>query len=113
MKQKINSSTAPNASEYPPKPPSKNLLHKIISDFICDTEPSKFMEAGCASCGQLTLKTQLTCLKSIKCSLSPLVSRGFTRLEHRSDIESIQEITKPILASGCDSICYSCLKVIK
>ena len=99
--------------KFPPDPPSKRLLHKIISNFVKDTDQSSFVEAGCASCGQLTLKTQLTPITSIDCNLSPLTSKGFTRVERKSITEPIQEIAGPILANGCDSICKSCLKFIK
>ena len=45
--------------KFPPSPPSKRLMHKIITGFCNDTHPSKFEEAGCAVCGQLVVMTKL------------------------------------------------------
>ena len=45
--------------KFPPSPPSKRLMHKIISGFCNDTHPGKFEEAGCAVCGQLVVLTKL------------------------------------------------------
>jgi hypothetical protein len=55
-RSKENKSTyqASKITNFPPKPPSKKLIHKIISGFCEDTLPSKFLESGCAVCGQLT-----------------------------------------------------------
>jgi hypothetical protein len=50
----INTSSRENI-KFPPSPPSKRLMHKIISGFCNDTHPSKFEEAGCAVCGQLVV----------------------------------------------------------
>ncbi|EDR12998.1 uncharacterized protein LACBIDRAFT_312115 [Laccaria bicolor S238N-H82] len=50
MRSKENKSD----TDFPPKPPSKKLIHKIISGFCEDTLPSKLLESGCTVCGQLT-----------------------------------------------------------
>ena len=34
---------------------SKNLQHKIITEFVNDTSPAEFEESGCAICGKLNL----------------------------------------------------------
>ena len=57
--------------KFPPSPPSKRLMHKMISGFCNDTDPSKFEEAGCAVCGQLLILTNLIKLTDLKCSLDP------------------------------------------
>ena len=103
-----------NKIEFPPRPPSKKLLHKILSGFIADTSPSNFMEAGCASCGQLTPMKLLKDLKSLKLNLDPLKSiKGLTRMERKAVNEPITEIKGPVLAHGCKMICQSCRKYLK
>ena len=54
--------------KFPPSPPSKRLMHKIITGFCNDIHPSKFEEAGCAVCGQLVVMTKLIKLTEVKCS---------------------------------------------
>jgi len=66
---------------FPPKPPSKKLIHKIISGFCEDTHPSKLLESGCAVCGQLTKLSDLLKRSDISTSLEPLIREGVSRIE--------------------------------
>jgi len=96
-------------SKFPPSPPSKRLMHKIISGFCNDTHPSKFEEAGCAVCGQLVVMTKLIKLTDVKCSLDPLVRIGVTRLPRNSADDPIKEIDGPIIDPNCKHICHECV----
>ena len=98
---------------FPPSPPSKHLMHKIISGFCNDTHPSKFEEAGCAVCGQLVVMTKLTKLTNLKCSLDPLVRIGVTRLPRNSADDPIKEIEGPIIDVNCKHVCHECVSFLE
>jgi len=66
---------------FPPKPPSKKLIHKIISEFCDDTHPSKLLEAGCAACGQLKKISDVLEWCNVSCSFEPLIQQGVTWIE--------------------------------
>lgn len=100
-------------AEFPPKPPTLNLLRKIINGFVADTSPAAFMESGCACCGLLKPLKSLSPVKEIKCSLSPLVAEGVTQKERRSSKHPIEEIPGPVLDPTCDKICSCCLKSLE
>ena len=88
--------------QFPPKPPSKRLLHDILAGFIADTDPSSFVEAGCVSCGQLTPVKNLKDIKSLKYSLKPLKSHdGLMRVECKTEKDLVTEIEGPVLAHDC------------
>ena len=95
--------------KFPPLPPSKRLMHKIINGFCNDTQPSKFEEAGCAVCGQLVAMTKLIKLTDVKCSLDPLVRIGVTRLPRNSVDDPIKEIEGPIMDANCKHVCHECV----
>ena len=67
---------APGHNTFPPDPPDASLCRKIIKKFSNATEPSKFEEGGCAVCGVLTLKTELSDLSLLDIDLSVLNTRG-------------------------------------
>ena len=99
--------------KFPPSPPSRRLMHKIISGFCSDTHPSKFEEAGCAVCGQLVVMTNLRKLTSVKCSLDPLVRMGVTRLPRNSVDDPIKELEGPIIDADCKHICNECISFLE
>ena len=99
--------------KFPPSPPSKRLMHKIISGFCNDSHPSKFEEAGCAVCGQLVVMTRLTKLADIKCSLEPLMRIGVTRLPRNSVDDPIKEIDGPIIDTNCKHVCHECVSFLE
>ena len=99
--------------KFPPKPPSKELLRKIINGFIADTSPEVFIEEGYACCGSLRPVRQLTLLTKIACTLTPLIVSGVTRKERRSSTDPIEDIAGPVLDKSCDKICSYCLKYLK
>ena len=99
--------------KFPPSPPSKRLMHKIITGFCNDTHPSKFEEAGCAVCGQLVEMTKLKKMTDVKCSLDPLVRIGVTRLPRNSIEDPIKEIEGPIIDENCKHICHECVSFLE
>ena len=109
----ISPNNADKKSTFPPKPPSKQLLRKIINGFIADTSPTVFLEEGCASCGILRPVRQLTPLADISCKLTPLTVSGITRRERRSVSDPIEDIPGPVLDKSCNKICSYCLKYLR
>jgi hypothetical protein len=99
--------------KFPPSPPSKRLMHKIISSFCNDIHSSKFEEAGCAVCGQLVVMTKLIKLTHIKCSLDPLVCIGVTHLPRKSVDNPIMEIDGPIIDENCKHVCHECISYLE
>ncbi|KAI0733882.1 hypothetical protein BC629DRAFT_1265144, partial [Irpex lacteus] len=51
---------------FPPKPPSVDKIHRIIADFVQDSQFEEIHEKGCAVCGCLTLAKNMTLLKDCK-----------------------------------------------
>ncbi|KIM72039.1 hypothetical protein PILCRDRAFT_25874, partial [Piloderma croceum F 1598] len=96
--------------EFPPRPPATDLQEAIARGWCENTSPDKFIEAGCAVCGQLTPVIQLSELSKAGCDLDILIREGMglTRLEHLSNDELIQEVKGPILDQTCTKICMSC-----
>ena len=95
---------------FPPDPPKASLRRKIINDFCDATKPSKFEEAGCAVCGELNLKTELSDLRSFNIDLCVLSTAGlgFTRKERKNSTEPISELDGPTIDTSCHYICISC-----
>ncbi|KAF8176662.1 hypothetical protein K438DRAFT_1607258, partial [Mycena galopus ATCC 62051] len=93
---------------FPPNPPTKDHLHRILTGSGSAFLPDRFVEAGCAVCGRLTLKTQLTALTEFKGDLTVLSLPGVTHKERFSPTDAIEDRGGPILAEGCDAICVSC-----
>ncbi|KIM34734.1 hypothetical protein M413DRAFT_80124, partial [Hebeloma cylindrosporum] len=100
-------------SIFPPRPASENLIHRIISGFSNDTDPSRFQEAGCAVCGQLTLLTKLKSLNKVDVSYEPLINPLARKKEKFSLDESDDDLNSPILDPDCSHMCESCLGSLK
>ncbi|KAF8224264.1 hypothetical protein L208DRAFT_1512698 [Tricholoma matsutake] len=93
---------------FPPKPLSPELSLEIISDFCNDASTDSLEENGCAVCGRLTPKKQLTKLKSIANQLHILQSEGGTRNERKKPSDKIEGGNGPIIDHMCDQVCESC-----
>ena len=89
---------------FPPKPPSKKLIHKIFSGFCEDTHPSKLLESGCAVCGQLTKLSDMLKRSDISTSLEPLIREGVSRIEQRSEHDEINEIVGPVIDNDWSTV---------
>lgn len=95
---------------FPPPPPPTKLKETIIRNWCEDTSPNRFMESGCAVCGQLNPVDLLSKLSETDCDLEILnrAGMGVTRLERSCDDDPIQEIKGPILDNACSKICRAC-----
>ncbi|KAJ2914801.1 hypothetical protein MD484_g5620, partial [Candolleomyces efflorescens] len=102
-------SPPPLQHHYPPSPLSIRNKASIIAEFTSSILPSRFEEAGCAVCGQLTLLSDLTPLDPAEVNLDPLVEIGLVRLERRSVTEPVKHHAGPVLDASCSQICGSCL----
>ena len=67
------------------------------------------MEFGCTVCGSLTPAKELVSLQGLDLDMSCLEVCGVTLKEHFSAEEKMTDIGGPVLASGCDQICETCL----
>ena len=90
-------------NKFPPLPSTMQISEMIINDFISATSPSEFEEGGCAVCGTLSLKSNLTELNKANVDLNILVAdgSGFTRKEQYSSLDLIVEFHDPILETQC------------
>jgi hypothetical protein len=114
-RKKENKSTYQTSkiSVFPPKPPSKKLIHKIISGFCEDTHPSKLIESGCAVCGQLTKLSDMLKRSDTSSNLEPLIREEVSRIERKSEHDEIKEITGPVIDDDCTYLCKSCNKSLE
>ena len=99
-------------TNFPPKPLSSLLQHKIASNFYKDTSPQNFEESGCAVCGKLTLFTELQKLSELELNLNVLTQQSVTQIERKSSDDDFKDINGPILEKNLDKICNSCYKSI-
>ena len=106
-------STRETPPRFPPHPPSSPQIEQIVNDFCIDTSPSAFEESGCAVCGELKLRTDLTAIQDSECDLSSLVSNGTTRKERLRSEDPVQELKGPIIDESCKDICVTCLRSLK
>ncbi|KAF9465628.1 hypothetical protein BDZ94DRAFT_1320192 [Collybia nuda] len=98
---------------FPPLPASESLQQQVIKDFCNEALPNNLEEAGCAVCGELSLKSNMSRLKSIKALLEVLVSPGTTRVERKKSSDPIREFKGPVLDYQCDMVCNECRKILR
>ncbi|THU85780.1 hypothetical protein K435DRAFT_589573, partial [Dendrothele bispora CBS 962.96] len=98
---------------FPPQPPQNNLVHKIITEWASDSNPSHIEEAGCAVCGQLKLQTDMNELRTMKNYLHVLTQPGVTRKERKSNSDIVTDIPGPVLDPKCNQICSACRKSLR
>ena len=99
--------------KFPPRPPSSSQIEQIVNDFCVDTSPSAFEESGCAVCGELKLRNDLTPIQNCGCDLSSLVSNGATRKERLAPEDPVRELITPILDESCKDVCRTCLRSLE
>lgn len=94
---------------FPPEPLPFKEETELVREFCHDMRPHCFEEAGCAVCGQLTLKSKLQPLSSCNFSLQPLVEPGLVRLERRRPSEGVQYDNGPVLEKTLTDVCDRCV----
>ena len=92
----------------PPEPASMQLEHDIIRDACRHMDPSNLEEIGCAVCGELKLRKDTSCLKSMKIFLKVLETSGVTHQERSASTSPIKEFKGPVLDYSCSAICSGC-----
>jgi hypothetical protein len=87
---------------FPPPPPSMELKEVIVRNWCEDSTPDKFMEDGCAVCGQLTPLHHLKKLSEVKCDLEIRSFGGSVKeVESRREGEARDFSGKSLLCSYC------------
>src|SRR5271155_1595424 len=97
---------------FPPDPPSKYLVERIITGFCNDIQPIKFMEADCAVCGQLSPFSKLHKLNETSCNLDILCVENIGRKERKMASDPIVPLSGRILDPKCENICNECENVL-
>ncbi|KZT23614.1 hypothetical protein NEOLEDRAFT_1069177, partial [Neolentinus lepideus HHB14362 ss-1] len=101
--------------KFPPEPPSKVLLQKIIHGFSQAQIPSCIEEGGCAICGILWAQSQLLPIIDYKEKLHLLSDNGriVTRKERKKQSDPISVIPGPILNIQSNVICTECAQSLQ
>ncbi|KZT18000.1 hypothetical protein NEOLEDRAFT_1081404, partial [Neolentinus lepideus HHB14362 ss-1] len=96
--------------KFPPDPPSKELIQKIIHGFSQAQITSIIEEGSCAVCGILCPCSKLTLLTNYKEKLHLLSDNGrvVTRRERKTKSDPVMVIPGPILNFRSDMICPKC-----
>ncbi|KAJ7589430.1 hypothetical protein C8J56DRAFT_721731, partial [Mycena floridula] len=98
---------------FPPRPPSRILMHQIVTNFCDELKPDAFAEAGCAICGQLHRLKDLVPLKSADVDLNILCHDEVMCKERKNLEDLLHDACSPALASDCSDICLQCLASMK
>jgi len=118
---KIDKTSNEEEETFPPSAPSKELLERIINEWVSDIQPQMIEEAGCQVCGLLKPVKELVKISNLndKIDLSILETQNdeetsmVTRLERESAKDPVKSIPGPVLDKTCDSICNECLTCLK
>ena len=101
---------------FPPQPLSLDIKNQIIEDFCGELSPERIIENGCAVCGSLTMQQSLLPLVNLNTKFfQPLFrpGEGVTRCERLTSLDPHNEISGPVMLSGCSGICPPCLTALK
>ncbi|THU94616.1 hypothetical protein K435DRAFT_668045, partial [Dendrothele bispora CBS 962.96] len=100
------------ATDFPPKPPTVDLRHEILTGIGQHCQPSNFEEKGCAVCGRLSLASTLKPLGQSFFDRNLLVRPSATRVERKHISDPIKGHEDPILAPQCTDICSECEPIL-
>jgi len=101
---------------FPPQPLSSNIKNQIIEDFCKEFSPERIIENGCAVCGSLTVRQSLLPLVDLNTKLFQPLCRpgeGMTKCERLTSLDPHNEISGPVILSGCSGVCPSCLTALR
>ncbi|EPQ50223.1 hypothetical protein GLOTRDRAFT_50892, partial [Gloeophyllum trabeum ATCC 11539] len=90
--------------KFPPKPPSEQLIQKVIHEFSSSQNPALIEESGCAVCGTLCPKSKLAPLNNFKDKLTLLIDNGrsVTRKERTHKSHHLNAIPGPVIETKFD-----------
>ena len=72
----------------------------------------KYLQGGCAVCGELKPIRELSRLKGIKNILSVLEDPGATRVERKTPSSLVKGYAGPVLNHTCSQVCKDCRETI-
>jgi hypothetical protein len=108
-----NKTAYKKGKQFPPSPPSTDILETIANNFCKSISANIFSESGCTVCCMLTRNTDLMLLfdftssykkKNILDVLMPVFS-GTAVIERHSSSDPIIDIEGPIINKDLDKIC--------
>ncbi|TFK50559.1 hypothetical protein OE88DRAFT_1602287, partial [Heliocybe sulcata] len=96
---------------FPPKSTSKELLQKIIYDFVDAQKPTLIEESGCTVCGVLCPLSIMGDIGNYQNQMHLLTipDKLVTRKERFTSADPIETIPGPILAHNKKHICPECV----
>lgn len=102
-------------SLFPPEPPSRQLLHTVLTDYCNDIQSDALLEGTCAVCALLTPVSRLAPLTKHSSLLGVLTSEQaeLTRQERTSSEHPIEQLEGPVILPDCNTICNTCLEKLK
>ncbi|KAJ8697096.1 hypothetical protein PTI98_006902 [Pleurotus ostreatus] len=98
-KEKISKINVKDAetTDFPPLPASKYSIKNMVTACAKKMEPLAVQEAGCAVCGQLVLKAELSRLKAVKNLLYVLEAPGVSRMQRQQASDPIRSIPGAVI----------------
>ncbi len=99
--------------DFPPKPITDELQHKIMTNYCKDMNPDNFHESGCAVCGALTLIKSSVPSSELSFQYLEQYAEKVTRKERKHAADPIEHITGPVIASRCKIVCLECAEAVK
>jgi hypothetical protein len=105
--KELNPSTKPATYDFPPEPADACLINTILSK-ACKKMQPKYLQEGCAVCGELKFIRELSRLKGIKNILSVLEAPGVTQIKRKFPSSLVKGYAGPVLDYTCSQVCENC-----
>ncbi|KAI0039581.1 hypothetical protein FA95DRAFT_1503947, partial [Auriscalpium vulgare] len=99
---------------FPPKPPSRSLIHQIISNYCASLNPELISESACAVCATIYRQIDLTSFIADDLNMDILKTENtYIARQARSSVDdSILPLDGPLLHDS-GLICKDCLRCLK
>ncbi|KAF9051700.1 hypothetical protein BJ165DRAFT_1341134, partial [Panaeolus papilionaceus] len=98
---------------FPPAPVTMEDIARMMDGYCKAVAPEAIEESGCAVCGQLTLKSDLSPLSEIEGYFDLLIDPSSTRHERPNSSYPVRSTNGPVLANDLDSVCTVCMQSLK
>ena len=89
------------------------MTYNILTSACKNMSKDNFEKAGCAICGELKVRRNLSRLKSVKNLLHILMFSGVTYTEQKTADKPLKEYSGPVFDYSCDKICNECCVSIR